>query len=171
MKELPYREIPPAPLALAPGAVLARLVDGLAFRYRWATEGLRSEDLTWQATPENMSIGDMLRHIYGLVYWVCESLGVADQAPAPSKGAVSLELRRYTLEATQRLRNAFAEMGEEALGLVRINARDSAKPFWNIINGPLCDALTHVGQINAWRRIMGNPAPRADVFMGLPPGD
>ena len=30
-------------------------------------------------------------------------------------------------------------------------------PFWYWINGPLADALTHVGQITSWRRISGNP--------------
>jgi hypothetical protein len=42
-------------------------------------------------------------------------------------------------------------------------------PIWYLINGPLADALTHVGQINAWRRLAGNPCPKVSVFLGLPP--
>ena len=42
-------------------------------------------------------------------------------------------------------------------------------PVWNIMNGPLADALTHVGQINAWRRLNGNPVAPAAVFTGTPP--
>ncbi len=44
--ELPYREIPDPPENYTPGTVVSRLVDGLGFRYYWATEGLREEDLT-----------------------------------------------------------------------------------------------------------------------------
>ena len=43
------------------------------------------------------------------------------------------------------------------------------QPFWSIINGPLADGLTHVGQVASWRRMAGNPVPVADVFRGLPP--
>ncbi|MCK5671198.1 hypothetical protein KAI10_07435, partial [Candidatus Bathyarchaeota archaeon] len=42
-------------------------------------------------------------------------------------------------------------------------------PVWNLINGPLSDALTHVGQIASWRRMNGNPIPGARVFHGEPP--
>ncbi|MHC4608217.1 MAG: hypothetical protein ACYTAF_15010 [Planctomycetota bacterium] len=41
-------------------------------------------------------------------------------------------------------------------------------PFWNLINGPISDALTHVGQINALRRQAGKPAAGANVFLGIP---
>ena len=40
-------------------------------------------------------------------------------------------------------------------------------PFWYWINGPLADALTHVGQITSWRRISGNPQLKGvNVFIG-----
>ena len=42
-------------------------------------------------------------------------------------------------------------------------------PFWHMVNGPLADALTHVGQINTFRRLAGNPCPEANVFKGIPP--
>ena len=45
------------------------------------------------------------------------------------------------------------------------------RPFWHIINGPIADALTHVGQINSFRRLVGNPTPKAQVFLGIPPED
>jgi hypothetical protein len=43
------------------------------------------------------------------------------------------------------------------------------RPFWHVINGPIADALTHVGQVNSFRRLAGNPTPKANVFLGLPP--
>ena len=51
--------------------------------------------------------------------------------------------------------------------LVEIEIED--RPFWHIINGPLSDALTHVGQINSFRRLAGNPVSGANVFTGTPP--
>jgi hypothetical protein len=56
-------------------------------------------------------------------------------------------------------------MSDDDLSKVIIGDR----PLWNIINGPVSDALTHVGQINSFRRLNGNPVPRANVFLGRPP--
>ena len=44
--ELPYAQIPEAPNEYTVGGVVSRMIDGLGFRYYWATEGLRSEDLS-----------------------------------------------------------------------------------------------------------------------------
>ena len=43
--------------------------------------------------------------------------------------------------------------------------------MWNLLNGPLADFLTHVGQITAWRRIAGCPAPAPQYLLGLAPID
>jgi len=37
---LPYQTIPPAYETFTPGTVVSRMVDGLGFRFYWATEGL-----------------------------------------------------------------------------------------------------------------------------------
>lgn len=49
---LPYREIPPYPENYTAANVAARVVDGLGFRYYWATEGLRPEDLAYQPNKD-----------------------------------------------------------------------------------------------------------------------
>jgi hypothetical protein len=49
--ELPYYEIPDYPESYTAGAVAARMLDGLGFRYYWATEGLRDEDLVFRPVP------------------------------------------------------------------------------------------------------------------------
>ena len=43
-KDLPYAKIP-APHRATAGAVVSRMLDGLGFRYYWATQGLQKEDL------------------------------------------------------------------------------------------------------------------------------
>jgi hypothetical protein len=40
-------------------------------------------------------------------------------------------------------------------------------PLWNLLNGPLADAINHVGQIVSFRRSAGNPIPAGvNVFRG-----
>ena len=40
-------------------------------------------------------------------------------------------------------------------------------PFWNVINGPIADAIWHVGQIVSFRRSSGNPFnSKVSVFNG-----
>ena len=46
--DLPYSQIPDYPDSYASGNVLSRLVDGLGFRYYWATEGLTQKDLDFK---------------------------------------------------------------------------------------------------------------------------
>lgn len=77
----------------------------------------------------------------------------------------SEDTRKQTLEIIYDLRNTMIAMSDEDLQKLRI--RD--KPYWNIINGPFSDALTHIGQINSFRRLSGNPVPPAKVFLGEPP--
>src|SRR5689334_3471929 len=70
--DLPYYEIPDYPTTYTPGTIAARVVDGLGFRYYWATEGLRAEDLKYQpvgadgANSEARTTEETLQHIYGL---------------------------------------------------------------------------------------------------------
>jgi hypothetical protein len=40
-------------------------------------------------------------------------------------------------------------------------------PLWNMLNGPLADAIYHTGQIVTFRRTTGNPSnKRVNVFRG-----
>ena len=64
--ELPYYQIPPYPETYNSGTVAARIVDGLGFRYYWATEGLRDKDLKFKPTEEARTSRETLDHIYGL---------------------------------------------------------------------------------------------------------
>ena len=37
------------------------------------------------------------------------------------------------------------------------NSGTSEFPFWNLINGPIADAIWHTGQVVTLRRASGNP--------------
>ena len=160
-EELPFYRIPDYPSEVRGSAVLARLIDGLGFRFQWATEGLSEEDATFRPSPGSMSIEELAGHIWGLVNWVSISaLGASYDKPPEFP-----ELRARVLDMLAALRGAVIGMDDVSLESIRIEDL----PFWHIVNGPLSDALTHVGQINAFRRLAGNPTPQARVFPGLPP--
>jgi hypothetical protein len=76
-----------------------------------------------------------------------------------------MDQRNHVLDLIGMIRKIIAGMSDEQLAEVRIEGL----PFWHIINGPVSDALGHVGQINMARRLMGKPTPEANVFRGDPP--
>jgi len=65
-EELPYRQIPDYPKMYTPGNVAARVVDGLGYRYYWATEGLAAKDLEYKPSEDGRCTGETIDHILGL---------------------------------------------------------------------------------------------------------
>ena len=158
-----FNRIPPYPDAVSGTTMLVRLLDGLGFRFRWSTEGLSDDDYGFRPAPDCMSIEELVRHVWGLVNWVSQAMGLDGFR---KEDDISLT-RGSVLEMTHALRNILSSMSDNDLEEKTINGR----PFWHIINGPISDALTHVGQINSFRRLAGNPTPKANVFVGSPPKD
>jgi hypothetical protein len=127
MSDLPYHELPPPPASVSGVTVLCRLADGLAFRYRWATEDLRPADLAFTPCAGAMSLGKLLAHMRILVEWVDGTLrgALAHEPadiddPAPPRGDELEELRQGTLAAIVSLRAALLELGDERLAGVTI---------------------------------------------------
>ena len=178
-----YDQIPDLPGETYSGPhVLARLVDGLSFRYRWASHGLRVDDLAFTPGEGSMTLGELLDHLRFLARWLHTNVAAArsgsepvvypaacDGLPDPSGDPTAYMVQ--TLEALAALRADFAAMSEAELASITfIGGREpTAFPAWNMLNGPLADALTHVGQLASWRRSAGNPVVRHDVFRGRPP--
>ena len=156
-----FHRIPPYPAAVSGTTTLVRLLDGLGFRFRWSTEGLSEEDYGFRPAPDSMSIEELVDHVWGLVNWVSQSVGLDEF----EKGDDASITRMRVLEIIHALREAIISLSDEDLKEIKIRGM----PFWHIINGPLSDALTHVGQINSFRRLAGNPTPKASVFTGTPP--
>ena len=156
-----YYRIPAYPDHLSGTSVLARMLDGLGFRFYWATEGLRAEDYVFRPAKDTMSLGEIIVHVWSLLNWVSDSaLKKSYMEPQDAQSA-----RDETLKIIHDIRETMLVMSDEDLGKLRIRE----KPFWNIVNGPFSDALTHCGQINSFRRLAGNPVPGANVFLGEPP--
>ena len=165
-----FRSLPPGPETVTGSAVLVRLVEGIGFRFAWATEGLREPDLSYRPTPETMSIAELAAHVLGLVTWVAIAAGAL---PADTKLTTPpppfASIRQRVLEVLSLLRARLSDMSDAEIGAITISSRAGPVPWPHVVNGPLSDALTHIGQINVLRRASGNPVPAANVFLGRPP--
>ncbi|WP_367390855.1 hypothetical protein [Lewinella sp. LCG006] len=159
---LPYRQIPDAPEKYNAATVAARAIDGLAFRYYWATEGLRQQDLDYRTTPESRSSAETIDHIHGLAKVVHNAvMELPNISGDPSEELSFIEQRTQTLTllaaASERLKNSKSKDLKRFNIIFQRGDNQSVLPFWNTLNGPLADALWHVGQVVAFRRASGNP--------------
>ena len=149
-KALPYYEIPKAANAYTPGTVASRMIDGLGFRYYWATEGLNVTDLSYAPSKEGRTAEETVTHILELSNFI---LSVLDT----DAGFVKNTTLAFEEKRIQTLRNF-----EKASAILKASDdlskfdQDTFK-FWNIINGPISDALWHCGQLVLLRRASGNP--------------
>jgi len=169
-KELPYKQIPDYPEEFNAGNVAARVVDGLGFRYYWATEGLTEDDLSYQPSEDVRTIGQTLEHIYGLSRTIVNA-PQSKVNSAPEENLLFDELRSRTLENIQ-LASTLLKQGREGdmenYRIILKNGDSTTEyPVWNMLNGPIADAIYHTGQVVAFRRAAGNPIPTGvRVFLG-----
>src|ERR1700722_13222188 len=162
---LPYAAFPPAPDHYSAGAVVSRLLDGVGFRYYWATEGLRPEDLIFKPSPEARTSQETLEHIYFLTTII---INVAEQNQTPpSQYKTFEELRKATLQNIRKASTIVAGYSEADLEKLRVPFGGQNLPFWNMINGPISDCLWHIGQVVTFRRSSGNPfSAKVELFLG-----
>ena len=64
---MPFEDISKTPKDLTATNTILRMVEGLAFRYRWATENLSEENIKFKPHPTSMSIEEVNAHIFDLV--------------------------------------------------------------------------------------------------------
>ena len=156
-EKLPYYEIPEAPKEYIAGTTAGRMVDGLGFRYYWATEGLTEKDLKFRPTEEARSTGETIDHILSLSQVILNAtLKVANGAKQPEMRFA--EKRKKTLENILQASNILKESDD--ISQYKIIFGETQLPFWNAINGPISDALWHTGQVASFRRSSGNPFPK-----------
>lgn len=162
-----FKELPKHPESITGASVLKRMVDGLGTRYRVAVLGLTKENLSFQPTADNWDLGQLLHHIYRLCVWTSKSFKLDFEIVKDFNESSDYEAA--TLSLLAQLSDRLASMSNEDLAKIEIHLKrtDSHMPFWYIINGPLADALTHVGQIVSWRRMAGNPVSKISGFTGL----
>ena len=171
--KLPFKTIPGAPDNITTGTSLARMTQGIGFRYYWATEGLSAEDLKYRPSEEAQSMLETIKHIYGLSNMIFNAAsGKENIRPLTDIPQDYANLRKVTLSFLEDASLLFLNASKEELTLMKVKFnRDgdrSSYPIWNLINGPLSDAIYHTGQIVSFRRTSGNPiAKGVNVFMGV----
>jgi len=159
-KELPYYEIPEYPEIYTAGTVAARMVDGLGFRYYWATEGLREEDLAFKPNEDARTTAETIDHLYGLTNVIKNATLKQPTIGGQAQPELTFEeKRKKTLEniktAADILRTS-TDLTEFKMIFKNSNGTKEY-PFWNEINGPIADAIWHCGQVVLLRRSSGNP--------------
>jgi len=169
MDTLPYYQIPDAPETYSAATVAARMVDGLGYRYYWATEGLTAKDLAYEPGNNGQSCASVLKHLLGLSKMILRTLKNEVQGGRDELDMDWEDQRARTLanlkESSELLR---ATNDVSSLKIIfKRGDRTSEFPFWNLLNGPIADAIYHCGQIVSYRRTTGNPInPNVSVFSG-----
>lgn len=168
-EKLPYYEIPEASDNYTAGTVVARMIDGLGFRYYWATEGLRDEDLAFKPSEDSRTTGQTVDHILGLTNVILNSALKKGGEALSTEGMTFAEKRALTLNMLKQAADVFRVAEDLSQFKIVFNrgGKTSEYPFWNQINGPIADAIWHTGQIITHRRTSGNPYnSKASVFTG-----
>ena len=165
---LPYREVPNYLDNYSAGTVAARLIDGLGFRFYWATEGLSEDNLKFKPSSDGRTISQTVQHVYEMSWMVVNSTNNVVNQRADTT-LTFREMREVTLnnlyQASEILKNS-DDLENMKIIYEGRNGRVEY-PFWNNLNGPIADCLWHVGQIVSFRRTAGNPiADNLSFFNG-----
>lgn len=155
-EKLPYYEIPKMEENYTAQTTVARMIDGLGFRYFWASEGLKAEDLNYQPKGKGRTTLETIHHIYDLSATMLR-LTNTDFKQVKEKEKMSFsEMRKQTLLNFEALRNKV--LSTKNLAELSVKKDDKVSiPFFYMINGPIADAIWHTGQISSFRRSSGNP--------------
>jgi hypothetical protein len=160
---LPYYEMPAIANKYDAPATVARMIDGLGFRFYWATNQLSYIDLQYRPNSAARSSEETIDHIMNLV-WVIRNAVYNKpniDAMSPTLQLSFYEKRKMILnglkETSDRLKSGKVNLDKLQILFVDANGHKVSYPFWYVINGPLSDALWHVGQIVSFRRSSGNP--------------
>lgn len=169
---LPYEEIPAAPKKYQSGDVVARMIDGLGYRYYWATKDLRQADLDYRPSEDSRTAAETLEHLYGLSLTIVNGAKSAPNIRPLDTANMSWEEKRAAslrnFKAASDLMRGMKPKGVAKLKIIfQRGERKSEFPYWNMMNGPLADAIYHTGQIVTYRRASGNPLDAGvNVFRG-----
>lgn len=164
--DLPFNAIPEHGDQYESSDVVARMIDALGFRYRYASEDLTVTDLSFRPSDDSRSIKETIEHIYYLVTVISNAQNNIENEGVDISNKSFSELRTETLlmlfEVRENLVNSKPDLSQ-----LKIKYPQNSFPYWYVISGPLSDALYHTGQLVMLRRISGNPVrPDVDVFQG-----
>ena len=171
-EKLPFYVITDIPNEINSTNLMVRMIEGLGFRYHWATENITEKDLKYRPSKDAMSNYETIEHIYDLSNTIYNSSKSLPNLRSKKKTSMDfISLRKETLNNLKLTREVFTSFNDEDLKNVKIIFQDKSRkyefPIWNLINGPISDAIYHTGQLVSFRRTSGNPIPKGvNVFLG-----
>jgi len=171
-KDIPYYSIPEAPKQYNGAGVTARMIDGLGFRFYWASKDLTYIDLEYKGSETSRTTIEILEHVHGLSKVILNGISQkANIRGVETKKELDYKtLREQTLEnlkASSDILRQESTRVEDMKIVFQRGEKTSEFPFWNLVNGPIEDAVWHAGQLVYNRRASGNPiAPGVNVFSG-----
>ena len=168
-ENLPFYEIPDYPESYSEAGIVGRMIDGLGFRYYWATEGLTDTDLAYKLPNGSRSSMETIIHIYDLSNMILYTALNSPIEMMSTEGMGFKEIRKNTLLNLKQASDIIKKTKNfEDLSIIFLRNDKKIKfPFWNQLNGPIEDAVWHCGQVVAFRRASGNPiSNKISVFTG-----
>lgn len=161
--DLPFKDITVVPEKFTNETIFARMIHGLGFRFYWATEGLRGADLAFRFSKESRTTEETIDHIMGLSKMMLNAVQkLPNTKTEEDPSSLPYEVKRkLTLNYLKAISDSLL-VGNIKVQDVKILSKTKdgglkETPFWNILSGPLEDAVWHVGQVVAMRRASGNP--------------
>lgn len=142
--------------------LLIHMIDGLGFRFYWATEGLRPEDYDYKNSEDSRTCGETIEHIRDLSIMILAACnGINKNGLELVSSGINPEndkndILKLLYEAREYLYLNTVDVKDIQIVLSRPDG-ESIFPVWNLIHGPISDAIWHTGQIATFRRASGNP--------------
>ena len=163
-----FKQIPEVPETINSTNCIARIIDGIGFRYYWATESLTDKEFLFSPGNGSMNMNELNLHIYDLAFITHKTLGLTAHYQKESFYnfiTARKEILSLYEACSKHLKSA---NNDDLLNDYTVNPKSlkGIFPFWYLLNGHIADCLTHIGQITSWRRIAGNPQPKINVFLG-----
>ena len=166
--DLPFSEIGDYPNEFSQSNIVSRMIEGLGYRYYWATKSLNKNDLNYKPSDDSRTTFEVIKHIHELTIMISSSFEnkIVD---FPSEHYDYKSLREKTLLNLKYIHDELKSSPDFSKLSISFQTEDSIMsfPFWNQINGPISDALWHCGQVVMNRRASGNPLQKGvNVFIG-----
>ena len=166
--DLPFSEIGDYPNEFSQSNIVSRMIEGLGYRYYWATKSLNENDLNYKPSDDSRTTFQVIKHIHELTIMISSSFEnkIVD---FPSEQYDYKLLREKTLLNLKYIHDELKSSPDFSKLSISFQRGDSTMsfPFWNQINGPISDALWHCGQVVMNRRASGNPLQKGvNVFIG-----
>ena len=166
--DLPFSEIGDYPNEFSQSNIVSRMIEGLGYRYYWATKSLNDNDLNYKPSDDSRTTFEVIKHIHELTIMISSSFE-NKTVEFPSEQYDYKLLREKTLLNLKYIHDELKSSPDFSKLSISFQRGDSIMsfPFWNQINGPISDALWHCGQVVMNRRASGNPLQKGvNVFIG-----